>query len=113
LRQMQRMAHADRPAGDAELLALFVAHQDDEAFAVLVRRHGPLVRGVCSRWLADDADIDDAFQATFLVLARRAAAIGRPERLPGWLYGVALRTARNLRRPARAAVSRAARRTSS
>src|SRR5262245_38376050 len=98
LDHLHRMVHSDAPrAGDAELLARFVNMQDEVAFAALVRRHGPLVRGVCRRWLPDPADVDDAFQATFLVLAQRAGSVERPHRLGAWLYGVAARTARHLR----------------
>src|SRR5262245_29534030 len=81
---------------DARLLASFTARRDADAFAALVRRHGPLVRGVCRRWLRDAADVDDAFQATFLVLVRRADAIAQPGQLACWLHGVARRTARSL-----------------
>src|SRR5262245_45602416 len=84
-------------AADPELLAAFARRRDEDAFALLVRRHGPLVYGVCRRWLREPADVEDAFQATFLVLVKRAESINRPERLANWLHGVAIRTARNLR----------------
>jgi RNA polymerase sigma-70 factor (ECF subfamily) len=87
---------------DGELLRRFAAQRDEEAFAELVRRHGPMVLGVCRRLLGDTPDVDDAFQATFLVLVRRAREVARPGQLGNWLYGVAYRTA--LR--ARAATSR-------
>ena len=86
---------------DAQLLELFLARDGDDAedaFAALVHRHGPMVLGVCRRMLPGSHDAEDAFQATFLVLARRAASIGRRERLASWLYGVAVRTAKEARR---------------
>src|SRR5262245_20129200 len=82
---------------DRDLLRAFVEHADETAFADLVERHGPLVLGVCRRVLSDHPDADDAFQATFLVLAKKAASVRRPERLGNWLYGVSLRCARRVR----------------
>jgi RNA polymerase sigma factor (sigma-70 family) len=97
LRQLWRLARRADSGNDAQLLARFSQQRDEDAFAVLVDRYGPLVRSVCRHWLHQDADIDDAFQATFLVLAQRAGAIAQPERLSNWLHGVAWRTARSLR----------------
>ena len=88
---------------DAQLLELFLARTGDDAeaaFEALVHRHGPMVLGVCRRMLRGSHDWEDAFQATFLVLARRAASIGRREQLANWLYGVAVRTAKEARRRA-------------
>ncbi len=85
---------------DGPLLERFAALDGDgaeTAFAALVARHGPMVHRVCRRLLADPHDADDAFQATFLVLARKARGIARPERLANWLYGTALRASRSLR----------------
>jgi RNA polymerase sigma factor (sigma-70 family) len=87
---------ADEP-GDEELLGRFARDHDQEAFAALVRRHGPMVFGVCLRILREAHDAEDAFQATFLVLARQAGPVGRPGSLAYWLYGVACRIARNAR----------------
>jgi RNA polymerase sigma factor (sigma-70 family) len=78
---------------DSQLLKRFAGQRDPVAFAALVRRHGPMVLAVCRRVLCSAHDADDAFQATFLVLVRKAGAIARPELLGNWLYGVAYRVA--------------------
>jgi RNA polymerase sigma factor (sigma-70 family) len=83
---------ADGPS-DGELLGRFARQRDGAAFEALVRRHGPAVLGACRRVLRDAHAAEDAFQATFLVLARKAGALERPAALGPWLYGVAVRTA--------------------
>ena len=92
----EEAARSDRT--DGQLLDLFVRLRDEDAFAAVVRRHGPMVLGVCRRVLRNAADADDAFQATFLVLARKAATISTRHLLGQWLYGVAYNSARKLRR---------------
>jgi RNA polymerase sigma factor (sigma-70 family) len=82
---------------DRELLNAFAALRDEGAFAALVGRHGPLVWGVCRRLLRHTEDAEDAFQATFLVLARKAGSVAWREDAGNWLYAVALRVARKAR----------------
>lgn len=82
---------------DTDLLELFVRRRDEDAFAAIVKRHGPMVMGVCRRVLGNCADAEDAFQAAFLVLARKAGAIARRELLANWIYGVAHNVARKAR----------------
>jgi RNA polymerase sigma factor (sigma-70 family) len=82
---------------DAQLLSHFVERRDEDAFAALVKRHGPMVWGVCRRLLANHQDAEDAFQATFLVLVRKAATVRPREMVANYLYGVASLTAQRAR----------------
>jgi RNA polymerase sigma factor (sigma-70 family) len=109
LRHLRRPRAADEAAGlaDTDLLRRWAAGRDEAAFELLVWRHGPMVLAVCRRLLRHAEDVEDAFQATFLVLARKAGAVRRGEAVAGWLYRVAYRVAlqaraRAGRRPAHA-----------
>src|SRR5262245_8922673 len=95
LSQLQRLAADDAP--DADLLERFRGGRDQCAFAALVRRHGPMVWGVCRRVLGDRHDAEDAFQAAFLVLVKQAHAIRHAESLPAWLHRVARQLAQRAR----------------
>ena len=95
LQQLRRTALLREGAEqtDGQLLEAFIRRRDSQALEVLVRRHAPMVWGVCRRKLANHHDAEDAFQATFLVLVRKAASIRSRELLANWLYRVAHTTA--------------------
>ena len=82
---------------DGQLLTDYISRRDEAALAALVQRHGPMVWGVCRRVLGNHHDAEDAFQATFLVLVRKAASIASRELLANWIYGVAHKTAMKAR----------------
>src|SRR5262245_28611714 len=95
LRYLLRRAVPAAPGevSDAELLARFARQRDEAAFELLVWRHGPMVLSLCQRLLRHEQDAEDAFQATFLVLVRKAGSISKREALASWLYKVAYRIA--------------------
>jgi RNA polymerase sigma factor (sigma-70 family) len=104
LRRLRHFVTAEdaRTAPDQQLLRRFAHGREEAAFAALVRRHGPLVLGVCRRVLHQEQDAEDVFQATFLVLARKAGAVGRRASLGTWLYQVAYHMALRVRKQAAA-----------
>src|SRR5262245_3846868 len=95
LQQIRRIVTGQRSqaASDQDLLRQFAGTQDEEAFHALLQRHGPMVLGVCRSVLRKEAEVEDAFQATFLTLARKAGSVHKAAALGSWLYGVAYRTA--------------------
>ena len=99
LTYLRQMALRRKGAGlsDGELLERFRSGRDEAAFEALLRRHGPMVLAVCRRLLPNNADAEDAFQATFLVLLRKAGSIDPPQMVGNFLYGVAYYTARRAR----------------
>jgi len=100
LQHIRQLAAADELKGlsDVALLQRFVALREEEAFAVLMQRHGPLVWHVCRHVLSHDQDAEEAFQATFLVLVAKARSIRNQRALPGWLHGTAYRVALRAKR---------------
>src|SRR5579885_1628811 len=85
---------------DEQLLTAFAERRDETAFAALVRRHGPMVLGVCRRVLGHEQDAEDAFQASFLVLAQRASSLRKQSALASFLYGTAFHLASKVKRAA-------------
>ena len=95
--QLRRSALADAGLTDGQLLDAYVARRDEAAFECLVWRHGPAVLGACRRILGNEPDAEDAFQATFLVLVRKADTVRPRGAVGAWLYGVACNVARKAR----------------
>lgn len=107
LAQVERWTDSARTidVADAALLQRYARQRDQAAFAVLVRRHGPMVLRLCRRILGDADMAEDAFQAVFLILARKAHSLKQPDALPAWLYGVARRVALKARSRAKGRIS--------
>ncbi len=100
LGQIQRLFNRGTVSGlsEGQLLSRFVGERDEVAFEAIVSRHGPMVLGICRRLLDDPHDVEDAFQATFLILVKKARVLRDRDLLASWLYGVALRVATRSRR---------------
>lgn len=103
---LRALADAGPPDTDADLLRRFAATRDDEAFAALVKRHGRLVWAVCRNLTRSDAEADDAFQATFLVLVRNAGSVRDAAKLSAWLHGVAYKVCSKARQAAKRRATR-------
>src|SRR5262245_39483591 len=99
LRHIQILAAArgSEELPDDELVRRFVTRRDGAAFEALVRRHGALVLGICRRVLRREQDAEDAFQATFLILARKAGSLRKLQSVGSWLHGIAHRVAQRAR----------------
>src|SRR5437899_9984777 len=95
LQQLRTMVQVSgyEETSDRELLERFRAQREEAAFVALLQRHGPMVLHVCRRIQGNEHDAEDAFQATFLLLARKAGSIRKPESIASWLHGVAHRLA--------------------
>src|SRR5262245_5798919 len=97
IQHLRRAVGPVQEPGDGQLLDSFLVRRDGEAFAALMRRHGPMVWGVCRRLAGHEQDAEDAFQATFLILVRRGESVWPRDHVGNWLHGVAFRTARKAR----------------
>jgi RNA polymerase sigma factor (sigma-70 family) len=103
---LRSLAKSAPSQSDAELLRQFISERDERAFTALVHRHGRLVWAVCRHLTRSDADADDAFQATFLVLIRNAAKVRDPAKLSSWLHGVAYKVCAKSRDASRRRIER-------
>src|SRR5437879_5221798 len=101
VQHIRKLAVCD-DCSDSQLLERFTVRHEEAVFETLIKRHGPVVLGVCQRVLNHEQDAEDAFQATFLVLARRAGSIRKQASLGSWLFGVARRIAGKARSQAAA-----------
>ena len=99
VRNLQQLVDPGTIAGltERQVLARFVERRDSVSFEAMVAQHGPMVLAVCRQLLRDANDVDDAFQATFVILIKKASSLRQPDRLGPWLYGVAYRVAHRAR----------------